>query len=86
MTALKPNIGDLVKWTGDNEKYIWVGVITNIDILPEGMIPSLEENKFSIYWLKKPEGRDYGDYEYKTTYHPDYQFGNLVMRIQKNEV
>jgi len=80
MTALKPNIGDLVKWTGDNDKYIWVGVITNIDISVG------EENKFSIYWLKKPEGRDYGDYECKTTYHPDYQFGNLVMRIQKNEV
>jgi len=82
MTALrpKPNLGDLVKWTGDNEKYIWVGVITNTDISVG------EENKFSIYWLKKPEGRDYGDYEYKTTYHPDYQFGNLVMRIQKNEV
>ena len=85
MAALKPNIGDLVKWT-DLDKYIWVGVITNIDILPGGMIPSLEENKFSIYWLKKPEGRDCSDYEYRTTYHPNYQFGNLVMRIQKNEV
>ena len=77
MTALKPNIGDLVEWTGDNEKYIWVGVITNTDI-SEG-----EENKFSIYWFKKPQGRGYSDRENRTTYHPDYQFGNLVLRLEK---